>query len=269
MTREPRDTMLSVNKLEVVYHNVSLAIQGVSFEVRQNEIVTILGINGAGKTTTLRAISGFIGVDNAKISEGNINFLGKRIENKPPHAITREGIVLVPERDKIFENLTVEENLSICLAAKTKNNRQLDLTFEYFPALVQVRKRLGGYLSGGERQMLALAMAVLCEPKLLLVDELSLGLAPLVVSELMGLIQVIRTQQNMTILLVEQNAAAALEVSDYGYVMENGRIVFDGDSQRLMSHEDVQEFYLGRGEREDRRSYRDVKQYRRTRRWFG
>lgn len=269
MAREQRDTLLNVNKLEVVYHNVSLAIQGVSFEVRQGEIVTILGINGAGKTTTLRAISGFIGVDNAKISEGSINFLGKRIENKPPHAITREGIVLAPERDKVFENLTVEENLQICLSAKIKNRHQIDLAFEYFPILGQVRKRLGGYLSGGERQMLALAMAILCEPKLLLVDELSLGLAPLVVSELMSLIKVIRSQQNVTILLVEQNAAAALEVSDYGYVMENGRIVFDGDSQRLMSHEDVQEFYLGRGEREDRRSYRDVKQYRRTRRWFG
>jgi len=264
------DVLLSVEKLEVVYHHVSIAVQGVSLQVRRGQIVTLLGINGAGKTTTLRAVSGFIGTDNAKITEGQVRFEDQPITNKPPHQITRRGIVLVPERDKVFENLTVEENLAVCLPPEGRGSRRsLDMTLDYFPVLGQVRSRLGGYLSGGERQMLALAMALLCRPRLLLVDELSLGLAPLIVTELMERLRVIQREQAVTVLLVEQNAAAALAISDYGYVMENGRIVFDGDPERLRGHEDVQEFYLGQSGGETRRSYRDVKQYRRTRRWFG
>jgi branched-chain amino acid transport system ATP-binding protein len=145
----------------------------------------------------------------------------------------------------------------------------MDQIFNYFPILTKTRNRLGGYLSGGERQMLALATALLCKPKLLLIDELSQGLAPLIVEELLGLIKVIRDEQEVTVLLVEQNAMAALEIAEYGYIMENGRIVFDGDPQRLKNHQDIQEFYLGQGERETRRSYRDIKQYRRSRRWYG
>jgi branched-chain amino acid transport system ATP-binding protein len=263
------EVLLSVQKLEVVYHHVSIAVQGVSFQVERGQIVTLLGINGAGKTTTLRAVSGFIGIDNAKVTEGSVEFEGRRITARPPYQITRRGIVLVPERDKVFESLTVEENLQICLPSRGRARRSLEMSYDYFPALGQVRNRLGGYLSGGERQMLAMAMGLLCQPRLLLVDELSLGLAPLIVSDLMDRLKTIRDEQGVTILLVEQNAAAALEISDYGYVMENGRIVFDGDPQRLQSHEDVQEFYLGQSGHENRRSYRDVKQYRRTRRWFG
>lgn len=267
------ESILSVEKLEVVYHKVSVAVQGISFQVGKNRIVTLLGTNGAGKTTTLRAISGFLGIDDARVTEGSIRFEGEEIRNRQPHFITTKGIVLVPERDKIFENLTVQENLEVSSNLRNRSGNQEDphqFIYGRFPILAKVRKRVGGYLSGGERQMLSIAMALLCGPKLLLVDELSLGLAPIVVDELMKLLRVIRDERKVTILLVEQNAMAALDVADFGYILENGRIVLAGDRSRLMSHQDVREFYLGTGDRDSQsRSYRDVKQYRRTRRWYG
>lgn len=272
MHKTKNEPLLRIEKLEVVYHHVSTAIQGVSLDVNKNQIVALLGVNGAGKTTTLRAISGFLGVDDAKVTEGVIEFSGEKIQNQAPHLITKKGVVLVPERDKVFENLTVEENLEVCVphnGGKGKRKDLMDQIFQYFPVLAKTKNRLGGYLSGGERQMLALATALLCKPKLLLIDELSQGLAPLIVEELLSLIKVIRDEQQVTVLLVEQNAMAALEVAEYGYIMENGRIVFAADPQRLRNHQDIQEFYLGQGERETRRSYRDIKQYRRSRRWYG
>lgn len=272
MHKTKNEPLLRIEKLEVVYHHVSTAIQGVSLDVNKNQIVALLGVNGAGKTTTLRAISGFLGVDDAKVTEGVIEFSGEKIQNQAPHLITKKGVVLVPERDKVFENLTVEENLEVCVphnGGKGKRKDLMDQIFHYFPILAKTKNRLGGYLSGGERQMLALATALLCKPKLLLIDELSQGLAPLIVEELLSLIKVIRDEQQVTVLLVEQNAMAALEVAEYGYIMENGRIVFAADPQRLRNHQDIQEFYLGQGERETRRSYRDIKQYRRSRRWYG
>jgi branched-chain amino acid transport system ATP-binding protein len=272
MPTAEKEKLLRVEKLEVVYHHVSTAVQGVSLDVHKNQIVALLGVNGAGKTTTLRAISGFLGVDDAKVTEGVIELSGERIQNQAPHLITKKGVVLVPERDKVFENLTVEENLEVCVphaGGRADRKEMMDQIFEYFPVLVKTKNRLSGYLSGGERQMLAIATALLCRPKLLLIDELSLGLAPLIVEELLSLIKVIRDEQQVTVLLVEQNAMAALEVAEYGYIMENGRIVFDGDPHRLMNHQDIQEFYLGQGDRETRRSYRDIKQYRRSRRWYG
>jgi len=272
MVQAEGEMLLNVENLEVVYHNVSTAIQGVSLQVYRNQIVGLLGTNGAGKTTLLRAISGFLGVDEAKVTEGFIEFQGEKIHNRPPHEITLRGVVLVPEWGKIFEQLTVEENLEVCLSAGETLSRRKDVysfIFNYFPPLQNARKRFAGYLSGGERQMLSISTALLCRPCLLLVDELSLGLAPIVVNELMNLVKVIRDQQKITVLLVEQNALAALEIADYGYVIENGRIVFAGSPDRLKNHQDIQEFYLGQGGRESRKSYRDVKQYRRTRRWYG
>ena len=182
-----------------------------------------------------------------------------------------KGIALVPEWGKVFENLTVEENLEVCVAAVKHQAKKQEVAhlLEYFPPLQKARKRLAGYLSGGERQMLSISTALLCKPDLLLVDELSLGLAPMIVDELMGLLKIIRDEQGVTILLVEQNALAALDIADYGYVIENGRIVFAGSAETLLNHKDIQEFYLGQGNRESRTSYRDVKQYRRTRRWYG
>lgn len=272
MGEEENNRLLSVEKLEVVYHHISTAVQGVSLNVGENQIVALLGTNGAGKSTVLRAVSGFIGVDDARVTEGAILFDGKHIENQPPHTITTKGVVLVPEQDKVFDNLTVEEQLQVCFSSKLKASGVKDplgMVFGYFPALKRVRNRSGGYLSGGERQMLAIATALLCAPRLLLIDELSLGLAPIVVAELMELLTVIRDEQAVTVLLVEQNALAALEIADYGYIMENGRIVFDGEPEKLKCHQDIQEFYLGQGYRDGKKSYRDIKQYRRTRRWYG
>jgi branched-chain amino acid transport system ATP-binding protein len=270
MAEVASDTILKIENLEVVYHNVSTALQGLSLSVKEHQIVALLGVNGAGKSTTLRAISGFLGIDYAKVTDGFVVFRGEHVQNKLPHEITKRGIVLVPERDKIFQGLTVEENLQISVSP-TRGRSSKDLykeIFEYFPLLKRVRTRLAGYLSGGERQMLALATALLCEPKLLLVDELSLGLAPIIVRELMGLVKLIRDKERIAVLLVEQNAVAALGIADYGYVIENGRIVLAGSPEMLKSDQNIRDFYLGQGQ-QSRKSYSEVKQYRRTRRWFG
>ena len=262
--------LLKVEKLEVVYHRVITAVQGISLEVPQGAIVTLIGNNGAGKTTTLRALSGFLGLDDARVTEGAIVYRGERIENRAPHRIARLGVALVPERSKVFESLSVEENLLAVVPRRaTKFDREL--VYQFFPALVPLRRRAAGYLSGGERQMLAIGAALACSPELLLIDELSQGLSPVLVQELMERLKTIRAESGVTILLVEQNAQVALDVADYGYVMENGRIVLDGTPERLRAHQDIQEFYLGTGVggRARRRSYRDVKQYRRSRRWYG
>jgi branched-chain amino acid transport system ATP-binding protein len=261
------EILLKVEKLEVTYQRVITAVQGVSFEVPRGALVAILGTNGAGKTTTLRAISGFIGLDDAEVTEGAIQYKGRRIEHEPPHRITGRGIVLVPERTKVFENLTVADNLEAAHRPGAERRRLAERVYEFFPQLAALRGREAGLLSGGERQMLAIGSALMCAPELLLVDELSQGLAPLLVEQLMQRLQAIRRQLGMTLLLVEQNARMALEVADYGYVMENGRVVLDGTSERLRTHADVAEFYLGGSGA--RRSYREVKQYRRSRRWYG
>jgi branched-chain amino acid transport system ATP-binding protein len=264
-------TLLAVDKLEVVYHRAVKAVQGITLKAEAGQIVALLGTNGAGKTTTLRAISGFLGLDDARVSEGTISFKGERIENRLPYENTRRGIVLVPERDKVFPNLTVAENLSAPIPRGTslvERRRREQLVYQFFPQLAALKSRVGGLLSGGERQMLALGSALMCRPELLLVDELSLGLAPVVVEDLLRRLVEIRRELAITILIVEQSATVALAIADYGYVMENGRIVLDGSAERLRGHPDIQEFYLGRRNGE-RRSYRDVKQYRRSRRWYG
>jgi branched-chain amino acid transport system ATP-binding protein len=264
-------TLLAVDKIEVVYHRAVKAVQGITLKAEAGQIVALLGTNGAGKTTTLRAISGFLGLDDARVSEGTISFKGERIENRLPYENTRRGIVLVPERDKVFPNLTVAENLAAPVPRGTSHadrRRREALVYQFFPQLGELKTRIGGLLSGGERQMLALASALVCRPELLLVDELSLGLAPVVVEDLLRRLAEIRRELGITILIVEQSATVALEIADYGYVMENGRIVLDGTAERLRSHPDIQEFYLGRTGGE-RKSYRDVKQYRRSRRWYG
>jgi branched-chain amino acid transport system ATP-binding protein len=264
-------TLLAIDKLEVVYQRAITAVQGITLAVEPGRIVALLGTNGAGKTTTLRAISGFLGIDDARVTEGTITFKSERIENSLPHENTRRGIVLVPERDKVFPNLTVAENLTAPVprsSAAIERRRREGLAYQFFPQLGALRNRIGGLLSGGERQMLALASGLVCGPELLLVDELSLGLAPLLVKDLLGRLADIRRELGIAILIVEQSATVALDIADYGYVMENGRIVLDGTAERLRRHPDIQEFYLGRKSGE-RRSYRDVKQYRRSRRWYG
>ena len=262
---------LEVENLEVTYSRVIVAIQGVSLKVAPNSIVALLGTNGAGKSTTVRAISGFLPVDDAEIKKGTIHFAEQSILGLPPYEVARRGIVLVPERRKIFETLTVEENLRIAHSGAGRGadaGEKMESLLETFPILASRRGQTAGYLSGGERQMLAISQALLCQPKLLLVDELSLGLAPFLVKELMGRVRELRRKFNLSILLIEQDASSALAIADYGYIMEGGRIVYEGSADKLRSHQDVQEFYLGSGST-GRVSYRDVKQYRRSRRWWG
>jgi branched-chain amino acid transport system ATP-binding protein len=264
--------LLTVDKLEVVYQRAITALQGISLSVAPQQIVGVLGTNGAGKSTLLRAISGFHGIDDAEVTEGSIRFKGRPIENGQPHVNTRLGIALVPEREKVFPNLTVAENLAVPVAGATsrgERHRREARIYEFFPRLGELRQRTAGLLSGGERQMLAIAGALACQPELLLVDELSLGLAPVVVEDIMRRLIDIRRELALTMVIVEQSAAVALQVVDYAYVLENGRIVLDGDAARLRDHPDVREFYLGQQRGGDRRSYRDVKQYRRSRRWYG
>jgi len=263
------EALLKLEQVEVTYHRVITAVQGVSLVVPRGAIVALLGTNGAGKTTTLRAISGFIGLDDARVTEGTIEFRGARIENRPPYRITGRGIVLVPERDKIFPNLTVAENLRANVPRPRTDRARLEAAiYEFFPALKALRSREAGYLSGGERQMLAIGAGLACGPELLLVDELSLGLSPLLVEELMHRLRAVREHLGITLLLVEQNAHVALAIAEHAYILENGRVVLEGSAERLRAHGDIREFYLGQGA-SGRRNYREVKQYRRSRRWYG
>jgi branched-chain amino acid transport system ATP-binding protein len=261
------DNLLEVRQLEVVYNRVATAIQGVSLEVPFRSIVALVGTNGAGKTTTLRAISGFLPSEDADITDGEIVFDGQRINGERPHRLARAGVILVPEREKVFATLSIQENLAF--AARENGSITRERVLNYFPRLAERRLQLAGYLSGGEKQMLAIAMALLCRPKLLLVDELSLGLAPIVTKELMERLRLICGELGLTVLLVEQNAKAALTIADYGYVMESGRIVFYGQAAELVNHPDVREFYLGGAGQIESKTYRDIKQYRRKRRWWG
>ncbi len=268
MTTQPAQTdpLLDVRQLEVVYNHVATAVQGVSIEVRRGDIVTMIGTNGSGKTTTLRAISGFLPAEDVAITDGTIVFDKTSIVGTMPHLISRRGIVLVPERSKLFETLTVQENLHFNLTRQRREIR--DKVLGYFPRLAERQSQVAGYLSGGEKQMLAIGMALMCEPKLLLVDELSLGLAPIVTHEIMTILQTINRDLGLAMLIVEQNAAAALGVASFGYVLEGGRVVFKGPAATLMQHQDIKEFYLGGGEGKSR-SYRDLRQYARKRRWWG
>jgi branched-chain amino acid transport system ATP-binding protein len=254
--------LLAIDGLEVAYHRVAVALHGVSLRVMPQTIVALVGNNGAGKTTTLRAISGFIGLDDARVTAGSISFAGRRIENEQPHANTARGIVLVPERDKVFPNLTVAENLSVA-AAKRANaaarRRLEELVFQFFPALMPLRSRIAGLLSGGERQMLAFGSAIVCKPELLLVDELSLGLAPVVVEDLARRIAGVRQELGITVLLVEQNVGVALGIADYAYVLENGRVALEGPAAELRGRREIQQSYLGQASGEERRSYRTLK----------
>lgn len=260
----PAAPLLNVRQLEVVYHDVATAIQGVSIEVALGSIVAMIGSNGAGKTTTLRAVSGFLPAEDVAVTDGDIMFAGRSLRGLLPHQISRLGVVLVPEREKLFHTLTVRENLDFSLTPKRRALR--DAVLDYFPRLAEREKQVAGYLSGGEKQMLSIGMALICEPKLLLVDELSLGLAPIITNEIMEILRVINRNLGLTMLIVEQNVAAALRIASFGYVLENGRVVFKGEAQRLLGHQDMREFYLGDG---NAGSYRNIRQYTRKRRWWG
>jgi branched-chain amino acid transport system ATP-binding protein len=258
--------LLEVRQLEVVYNGIATAVQGVTLEVQRGSIVAVIGTNGAGKTTTLRAISGFLPAEDAALTDGTIRFRGEVINGRLPHVLSRERLVLVPERNKVFDTLTVRENLLFSLTPRRR--RLLEQVQGYFPQLAPRMDQLAGYLSGGEKQMLAIAMGLLCEPELLLIDELSLGLAPIVTQSIMASLQQINRDLGVALLVVEQNAAAALSIASFGYVIEAGRVVFKGTVGELLEHQDIKEFYLG-GSASETRSYRNVRQYSRKRRWWG
>lgn len=262
--------MLVLNNIEVMFDKVILILKGVSFEVPEGQIVALLGANGAGKTTTLKAISGLLRPDRGEVTKGSIEFEGKSIEKLESPAIVKLGIAQVLEGRRVFEHLNSEENL--IAGAHTRRDsaavkKDLDLVYGYFPNLRIRRKVRAGYLSGGEQQMMAIGRALMASPKLMTLDEPSLGLAPLLTEEIFEILVRMNANEKMTLLLIEQNAVMALQISQYGYIMENGRVVLDGDSQTLSDNEDVREFYLGLTEI-GKKSYRDVKHYKRRKRWL-
>jgi len=262
--------LLRVNNLEVVYHHTVQVLKGLSLSVPEGAIVALLGSNGAGKTTTLKAISGLLPLEDGEIVDGDVEFRGASIAGKLPHRIARDGLFQVMEGRRIFEHLTVEENLEVASYARTDGSDlgdSLRKVFHYFPRLRERRRQLGGYLSGGEQQMLAIGRALVAGPSLLLLDEPSLGLSPLLCQEIFRIIEAINKDEKVSILLVEQNARMALAISRHAYILENGKVVLDGPSERLREDRDVQEFYLG-SRAGGRGSYRDVKHYKRRKRWL-
>lgn len=265
--------MLKINNIEVIYSDVILVLRGVSIEVKEGQIVAILGANGAGKTTTLKAISGLLHAEDGKITRGSIEFAGERIDKLSADQIVKRGIVQVLEGRRLFRHLTVEENLRAGALTRradgTSVEDDLERIYHFFPILKDLRRRTSGYLSGGEQQMLVIGRGLMSHPRLMMLDEPSIGLAPLLVHEIFRVIQQINKESGIPILLVEQNARLALEVADYAFVMETGRVVLDGESGKLAQNEDIKEFYLGMTQLGERKSYRDVKHYRRRKRWLG
>ena len=261
--------MLSVKNLEVVYQDVILVLRGISFELNSGDIVSLLGSNGSGKTTALRAITGLLDVQNGDITKGSIHLDDNDITNAKPSDIVNLGIAQVLEGRRIFSELSVIENLKIGGFTSSSNiNKNTERVFELFPILKERSKKIAGYLSGGEQQMLAIGRALMSNPKYLLLDEPSLGLAPKLVDQIADLILEINSQ-GVSVLLVEQNANMALKISNHGYIMETGNIVMDNDSNKLLEDQDVKEFYLGiNPEGNDRKSFRDVKHYKRKKRWL-
>jgi branched-chain amino acid transport system ATP-binding protein len=263
--------LLKITNLETTYNDVILALKGISLEIPEGGIVALLGANGAGKTTTINTISGFRTSLDLAIEDGTIEFFGENLNDKEPHEIVARGILQVPEGRRIFGELTVEENMvigSFSLKDRGKFEANQKRVYSYFPILEERRNQAAGYLSGGEQQMLAIGRALMAEPKLMMLDEPSLGLAPLVVREIFSIIQRINRDEKKAILLVEQNAKMALSIAQYGYILENGRIVMDGASEKLRKDRDIMEFYLGFTEVGVKKSFREVKHYKRRKRWL-
>lgn len=260
--------MLKINNIEVRYHHSILVLKGVSLEVGSERVVALLGANGAGKTTVLKAISGILKTEVGEVTDGTIELDGRRIDRISSEEIVRLGVTYTMEGRRIFEHLTVEENL--CAGRKGGNiEKDLDGIYSYYPRLRDLRKETSGFLSGGEQQMLVIGAGLMAHPRYLLLDEPSLGLSPLLTEEIFEIIKRVKHERKTSILLVEQNAIAALNIADYGYVMENGKIVLDGPAERLKDNEDIKEFYLGLSQIGKRKSYSEVKHYRRRKRWLG
>ena len=265
------NAVLTVNNIEVIYDHVILVLKGVSLEVPEGGIVALLGANGAGKTTTIKSISNILGTERGEVTKGSIEFMGEKIENLTPTELVKRGVVQVMEGRHCFEHLTVEENLLTGAYIRKENNKQirddLEKVYSYFPKLKQRSKSQAGYTSGGEQQMTAVGRALMARPKVILLDEPSMGLAPQLVEEIFEIVRDLNEKEKVTFLLAEQNTTVALRYATYGYILENGRVVMDGEAHSLAENEDVKEFYLGISGG-DKKSFRDVKHYRRRKRWL-
>ncbi len=261
--------MLVMSTVEVKYLDVILVLKGVSLEVPEGKIVALLGANGAGKTTTLKAISGLLETEEGKVTDGSIQFEGVRIDKMPPEDIVKLGVVQIMEGRRVMEHLSTEQNLKggahLGLGDMKKD---LEMIYSYFPKLKDLRNNTAGYLSGGEQQMLVMGRAMMAHPKIMLLDEPSMGLAPLLVREIFEIVQRFNSEEKTAILLVEQNASAALNIAEHGYVMEMGRVVLDAPAPKLADNPDVKEFYLGLSAVGEKKSYREVKHYKRRKRWL-
>ena len=266
------DVLLDINNIEVVYNDIIQVLRGVSLHVAKGSIVALLGTNGAGKTTTLRAISGLLKPENGFIRDGKIRFSGRDITNLLGTEVVKMGAVMVPEGRRVFKHLTVDENIRVGSITRKDGGQAIRddhaLMYRHFPRLAKITHRLAGYCSGGEQQMIAIGRALMAAPEMLMLDEPSLGLAPLLVKEIFENIQLINREMNTTILVVEQNAKIALQVSDYAYIMESGKIVLEGPSVELKNNPDVKEFYMGISQGGGRKSFKDVKSYKRRKRWM-
>ncbi|MDX1342041.1 MAG: ABC transporter ATP-binding protein [Reinekea sp.] len=262
--------MLTIENINVNYHHAVQVLKGFSLTVNQGEITALLGANGAGKTTVLKAASGLLGLENGHIEDGQIQLDGVSILKTKPHMLARNGLVHVREGRRIFAEMSVEDNLTAASYALTGRHKKADYqqVYDFFPRLKERSKQLAGLLSGGEQQMLAIGRAILAQPKLILLDEPSLGLAPKIVDEIFEIVRRINQERGVSMLLVEQNAAAAFRVAHQGYILENGKVVLEGSIDELKQNKDIQTFYLGMGEHQDASSFRDVKHYKRRKRWL-
>ena len=271
MTVSAAEPILSVNNIEVIYDHVVLVLKGVSLTVPERGIVAILGANGAGKTTTLKAISNLLHAERGEVTKGSINFGGERVDKLSPNELVRRGCIQVMEGRHCFGHLSIEENLLTGAFTRRDGNRaikaDLEMIYDYFPRLKQRRLSMAGYTSGGEQQMCAIGRAMMSRPKMILLDEPSMGLAPQIVEEIFEIVRDLNDKQGVSFLVAEQNTNMALKYATYGYIMETGRIVMDGEAASLRDNEDVKEFYLGIGG-EGRKSFRDVKSYKRRKRWL-
>lgn len=272
MRMQRTEKQLEVNNIEVVYNDIVQVLRGVSLAVPYGSIVALLGTNGAGKTTTLRAISGLLKPVNGFIREGFIQFHGTDITNTLGTQVVKLGAVMVPEGRRVFKHLTVDENIRVGSITRKDGGARIrddhELMYKHFPRLAKITHRMAGYCSGGEQQMIAIARALMAAPKMLMLDEPSLGLAPLLVKEIFENIKRINTEMNTTILVVEQNAKIALSISDYAYIMESGKIVLEGPSKELQENPDVKEFYMGITRGGGRKSFKEIKSYKRRKRWM-
>ncbi len=268
---DPAAALLAVNNIEVIYDHVILVLKGVSLQVREGDIVALLGANGAGKTTTLKSISNLLRAERGDVTKGSIEYQGERIESLAPADLVKRGVIQVMEGRHCFEHLTVEENLLTGAytrrATRSEIQDSLERVYNYFPRLRERRDSQAGYTSGGEQQMCAVGRALMAHPKMILLDEPSMGLAPQIVEEIFAIVKDLNEKEGVSFLLAEQNTMVALRYADYGYILENGRVVMDGNAKELSENEDVKEFYLGLST-EGKRSFRDVKHYRRRKRWL-